>query len=154
VLAAKRDTARLGKRIATGLCPGDLVLLSGPLGAGKTYLARSVLRALGVGKEISVASPTFAIVHEYSTDKGDLLHADFYRLREGARALDEEILELGLRERRYAGAILLVEWGEGSEPALGGDADLVVTLDFERAMARSNAARRARMCGRRAPGVL
>jgi tRNA threonylcarbamoyladenosine biosynthesis protein TsaE len=123
-LATRRDTLRLGGAIARVLEGGDLVVLSGDLGAGKTFLVRAVARALGV--EGSVPSPTFALVHEYATSRAPLLHADFYRLR-GA-GLGAEVARLGLRERRGEGAILLVEWGEDAAEVLGGDAALVVSL--------------------------
>jgi tRNA threonylcarbamoyladenosine biosynthesis protein TsaE len=119
---------RLGRRIAGALRGGDLVLLRGELGAGKTFLARAVLRALGVDRDLTVASPTFAIVHEFATARGELLHADLYRLLDEAGPLDEAIARLGLRERRAEGAILLAEWAERGVGALGGDAELSVTL--------------------------
>jgi tRNA threonylcarbamoyladenosine biosynthesis protein TsaE len=123
-LRTRRDTLRLGASIARVLEAGDLTILSGDLGTGKTFLVRAVLRALGV--EESVPSPTFALVHEYATSRGPLLHADLYRLR-GA-GLGAEVARLGLRERRGEGAILLVEWGEDAAQALGGDPALVVSL--------------------------
>jgi tRNA threonylcarbamoyladenosine biosynthesis protein TsaE len=124
VLRSRRDTLRLGAAIARVLEEGDLAILSGDLGAGKTFLVRAVLRALGV--EGSVPSPTFALVHEYATARAPLVHADLYRLR-GA-GLATEVARLGLRERRGEGAILLVEWGEDAAEALGGDPALVVSL--------------------------
>lgn len=118
-LPTRRDTTRLGQRIASLLEPGDLVLLSGDLGAGKTFLARAILRARGVPASVAIASPTFTLVQEYP---GDLLHVDLYRLRgENERT---EVERLGLAERRAEGAILLVEWGEG----LLGPPDLTVAL--------------------------
>ena len=128
-LASRRDTTRLGVRIAAALAPGDLVLFAGDLGAGKTFLARAVARALGVPTEVAIASPTFTLVQEYETPRGVLLHADLYRLRDDDRGKTElEIRRLGLAERRAEGAMVLVEWGEGYEKALGGDLGLVVVL--------------------------
>jgi tRNA threonylcarbamoyladenosine biosynthesis protein TsaE len=98
--------------------------MSGDLGAGKTFLARAIVRSLGASSAAS--SPTFALVHEHVIPSGVVLHADFYRLR-GA-GLDTEVERLGLRERRHGGAILLVEWGEDAEHLLGGAADLRVFL--------------------------
>jgi tRNA threonylcarbamoyladenosine biosynthesis protein TsaE len=133
VLSSRRDTVRLGRRIASVLRPGDLVLLNGPLGSGKTFLARAVARALGVREGVAIPSPTFAIVHEYATDRGELLHADLYRLQgeeagAGAMPLADAIGRLGLRERRAEGAVLLAEWAEAGADALGAAPELVVTL--------------------------
>ncbi|HEY8073966.1 MAG TPA: tRNA (adenosine(37)-N6)-threonylcarbamoyltransferase complex ATPase subunit type 1 TsaE, partial [Labilithrix sp.] len=113
--------------IAERLRPGDLVLLCGDLGAGKTFLARAIARKLGVRRDVAVASPTFTLVQEYETPRGTLLHADLYRLRDAADAA-REVRRLGLAERRDEGAIVLVEWGEGLEAELGGAPSLVVTL--------------------------
>lgn len=131
-LASRRDTTRLGVRVAAALAPGDLVLLAGDLGAGKTFLARSLARSLGVPVEVAIASPTFTLVQEYETPRGVLLHADLYRLRDDDRAKTElEIRRLGLAERRAEGAMVVVEWGEGYEKALGGDLALLLSLTHE-----------------------
>jgi tRNA threonylcarbamoyladenosine biosynthesis protein TsaE len=129
-LSSRRDTTRLGVKIADALRPGDLVTLSGDLGAGKTFLARAIARRLGVPTEVAIASPTFTLVQEYETKKGTLLHVDLYRLRDTANAM-EDVRRLGLAERRAEGAILLVEWAEGFERELGGDVSLAVALEIE-----------------------
>jgi tRNA threonylcarbamoyl adenosine modification protein YjeE len=149
VLASRRDTVRLGGRIALALRRGDLVLLSGGLGAGKTFLARAIARALGVRSDVAITSPTFNLVQQYATESGeDLLHADFYRLLEGTTPLDVEIGRLGLREQRARGAIVLAEWADGGEAALGGPAELRVALGIEGARVR-----RAVMEGERAAEI-
>jgi tRNA threonylcarbamoyladenosine biosynthesis protein TsaE len=104
---------RLGAAIAAALRPGDVVALSGGLGAGKTTLARAVIAALGHRGE--VPSPTFAILEVYAPPavRLPLVHADFYRLEDPAEAE-----ELGLDDYR-AGAALLAEWPEQA----GGFAD-------------------------------
>lgn len=144
VLATRRDTVRLGRDVAQALRPGDLVLLFGELGAGKTFLARSILRALGVPHETPVASPTFTIVQEYETARGTLLHVDLYRLRDGDMAA--ELARLGLRERRAEGAIVMVEWADDHEALLGALA-LAVSLRVE---ALPGTGRHARLQGPRA----
>ena len=128
LLATRRDTVKLGERIADALAPGDLVLLSGDLGAGKTFLARAIARRLGVPTSSAIASPTFTLVQEYETAKGTLLHVDLYRLKGDNEK--EEVRRLGLAERRSEGAILVVEWGEGLEWELGGEADLRVRISL------------------------
>lgn len=123
-LRSRRETLSLGQKIAERLERGDLVTLSGDLGAGKTFLARAIARALGVPESEPVASPTFALVHEYETKKGTLLHADLHRLRGPNLAL--EIGKLGLRERRSEGAILVVEWAEDARALLGSAAEVAI----------------------------
>ena len=142
-LRSRRDTTRLGESIARVLQPGDLVVLSGELGAGKTFLAAAIARALGVRE--AVTSPTFALVQEYACDRGTLVHADLYRLREGAQPLEVEVARLGLRERRREGAVVMVEWGEGAIEALGGEPEVVVEMRIAGAQERE-----ARVSGARA----
>ncbi len=99
-------TARLAARIALVLRPGDVVALSGTLGAGKTTLAREILLALGhVGE---VPSPSFAIIELYEPPgvRLPVVHADFYRLTDPAEAA-----EIGLDDYRQ-GAALIAEWPE------------------------------------------
>lgn len=140
ILATRRATVKLGERIAGALAPSDLVLISGGLGAGKTFLARAIARALGVPTEVAIASPTFTLVQEYELPRGGvLLHADLYRLREGADAaakLEAEVHRLGLRERLADGAIALVEWGDEARAYLGAPA-LTIALARESETARS-----------------
>lgn len=126
-LPTRRDSRRFAQAMARVLAPGDLVSLSGDLGAGKTFLVRALARALGV--EGAVTSPTFTLVREYALARGEsLLHADLYRLRGDAGVFAAEVARLGLRERRADGAIVVVEWGDGILPALGGDPALCVRL--------------------------
>jgi tRNA threonylcarbamoyladenosine biosynthesis protein TsaE len=99
-----------GARIAAHLRAGDVIALSGPLGSGKTTLARAIIAALGHGGE--VPSPTFTIVETYDLDP-PLVHADFYRLEH-----PREAEEIGLDDYRE-GAALLAEWPEKA----GGFAD-------------------------------
>lgn len=127
-LPTRRATIRLARALAPCLAPRDLVLLHGGLGAGKTFFTRALARALGVPAREPVQSPTFALVHELTIGHGTLVHADLYRLRDAPADLDREVARLGLAEARRAGAIVVVEWGEGLEGALGGAAEWVVAL--------------------------
>jgi tRNA threonylcarbamoyladenosine biosynthesis protein TsaE len=102
------------------------VILAGGLGAGKTFLVRALVRARG--GRARVTSPTFTLVHEHATRAGAVVHVDLYRLRESTVPLADEVLRLGLRERRSEGAIVLVEWGEEAIAALGGEPALGVSL--------------------------
>jgi tRNA threonylcarbamoyladenosine biosynthesis protein TsaE len=132
-LESRRDTRRLGAAIARSLDPGDLVLLSGGLGAGKTFLTRAIARGLGVRGRVT--SPTFTLVRELATSRGPLVHVDLYRLR--GPELDTETRRLGLRERRTEGAFLIVEWGEDALDALGGEPELVIALAIDGDHART-----------------
>lgn len=96
-------TAALGRSLAGVLGPGDAVLLSGTLGAGKSTLARALIRAVLSEPEAEVPSPSYTLVNVYETPEFEIWHADLYRLGGG-----DEIAELGLGDA--AGAILLVEW--------------------------------------------
>jgi tRNA threonylcarbamoyl adenosine modification protein YjeE len=147
LLGTRRATSRLGRLIAAKLQPGDLVLLCGPLGAGKTFLARAIARGLGVPESVAVTSPTFTLVHEYDGGKHPkMVHADLYRLLESPN-LEQEIARLGLREQRSDGAIVVVEWGETAARWLGPPAELVVDLSVA-AKGRS-----AKLTGPRATGI-
>jgi tRNA threonylcarbamoyladenosine biosynthesis protein TsaE len=96
----------LGARLAAVLRAGDAVTLSGPLGAGKTTIARGLLAALGLEGE--APSPSYAIVQSYQPPEVRLpvMHVDLYRIED-----EGELLELGLDDARYDGA-LVVEWPE------------------------------------------
>jgi tRNA threonylcarbamoyladenosine biosynthesis protein TsaE len=142
-LPTRKATIHLARRVAAVLRPGDLLLLDGPLGAGKTFFARALLRALGVPTSVPVPSPTFALVHRYEGSLGPVVHADLYRVRDEANP-DAAVRSLGLREDRFDGAVVIVEWGAGLEEALGGPAEASFRFDREGGVRRVAVALRPR----------
>jgi tRNA threonylcarbamoyladenosine biosynthesis protein TsaE len=123
-LATRRATRRFGAALAQSLAPGDLVVLEGELGAGKTFLTRAIARGLGVPASVPVTSPTFTLLNEYATPI-PLVHADLYRLGEA-----DELIELGLLDRIGRDVIAIVEWGDRFSQALG-DNGLWIWLRYE-----------------------
>ncbi len=121
-LPTRKATKHLARSLARAVLPGDALILTGGLGAGKTFLVRALCRALGLSEQVRVVSPTFTLVRELDT-RPPIAHADLYRL-----ATPEEAFQLGLLELRERGYVLLVEWGERCPEALGADR-LVVTLE-------------------------
>jgi tRNA threonylcarbamoyladenosine biosynthesis protein TsaE len=119
------DTEEFGRRLGASLRGGDLVLLAGPLGAGKTALVRGL--AVGLGVTGRVSSPTFVIarVHEPASDgRGvPLVHVDAYRLGGHLDELDELDLDTDLVD-----AVVAVEWGEGLAERLSDD-HLLIRLE-------------------------
>jgi len=139
-LPTRRATVRLARRLAPLLAAGDLVILSGELGAGKTFLVRALCRALGLSERVRVTSPTFSLVHEHDTAP-PIAHADVYRLE-----TREAVRELGLVHQRDDGRLVLVEWGEPYIDVLGGDALVVaLSLDPRRAEIRATGTRSAQI---------
>ncbi len=102
---SEEETIALGERIARDLPPGAVVLLIGNLGAGKTTLAKGIVKGLGAADPDEVSSPTFTLVHEYGG--GRVFHIDLYRLER-----ESEVASLGLDELMDRQAVVLVEWGE------------------------------------------
>lgn len=120
--ASTVETERLGNDIAMALAPGDLVLLDGDLGAGKTLLACAIIRSLADDPALEVPSPTFTLVQTYGARAGfDIAHLDLYRLDD-----PQELDELGLDEALETG-IALVEWPQKGDIAET-DATLVIRL--------------------------
>jgi tRNA threonylcarbamoyladenosine biosynthesis protein TsaE len=119
------DTEAAGEELAKVLKSGDIVLLSGQLGAGKTTFVKGVARGLGVADRVT--SPTFTMVrpHECHNDQGisTLWHADVYRVESLG-----EVLDLALGELVEESGVALVEWGELASTLFGRD---VLTIQFE-----------------------
>ena len=126
ILADEQETEELGARIAAALRPGDVVMLSGPLGVGKTALARGILAALG--HQGDVPSPSFAIIQPYDELEPPVWHVDLFRI-ENAGELDE----LGLESA--ADGVLIVEWPEKAGSRAWAQA-LGLSLDFDEGGAR------------------
>lgn len=108
------ETRDLGARLADQLKPGDVVLLEGDLGAGKSELARGIARGLGVQE--TVTSPSFTILNVYESGLVPLYHFDWYRLESS-----EELYELGMDEYLGGNGIALVEWPERCPDAVPED---------------------------------
>ena len=119
----EKDTFALAADVAKTLRAGDVILLHGELGAGKTTFTKGLAKALGI--EETVTSPTFNYVKEYQGGRLPLFHFDMYRVSDA-----DEVYELGLEEYFYRGGVVVVEWNkfDGIERAievsirsLGGD---------------------------------
>lgn len=127
-LADEAATQDLGRALAAALRPGDALCLTGPLGAGKSTLARALIRALTTPDE-EVPSPTFTLVQFYETAAFPLAHFDLYRLSD-----PDEAYEIGLDEA-LDGGVALIEWPqrlEGRLPANRLDIDIALDGDARR----------------------
>jgi tRNA threonylcarbamoyladenosine biosynthesis protein TsaE len=105
---SRQATLRLGERLGRAALPGDLILLRGDLGAGKTTFAQGIARGLGVTGAVN--SPTFTLIKEYA-GRLSLYHVDLYRLD----AL-EEIEALGIEDYLELGGVCVVEWADRADP--------------------------------------
>jgi tRNA threonylcarbamoyladenosine biosynthesis protein TsaE len=99
------ETAVFGRFIASGLRRGDVLALSGDLGAGKTHFVKGI--AAGLGGSDMVTSPTFTLIHEYIGGKLPLFHFDFYRLED-----ESEAIKIGLDEYLDGEGVCAIEWAE------------------------------------------
>ncbi|SDD48344.1 tRNA (adenosine(37)-N6)-threonylcarbamoyltransferase complex ATPase subunit type 1 TsaE [Actinokineospora iranica] len=122
-LVTAEDTLEFGRKLGETLRAGDLVLLAGPLGAGKTVVAKGI--AAGLGVQGRVSSPTFIIAREHQAgERGiPLVHVDAYRLGGDLTELDDLDLDTELVE-----SVVVVEWGEGAAERLSAD-HLLIRLD-------------------------
>ena len=123
VLANELATRRLATDVASILKPGDLVTLSGDLGAGKTAFARALIRHLAADDTLDVPSPTFTLVQTYALERFTVVHADLYRVAHTA-----ELAELGVDEAAE-NAVVLLEWPDRAGDVLPADRlDITLTL--------------------------
>jgi tRNA threonylcarbamoyladenosine biosynthesis protein TsaE len=121
ITRSEEETVALAREFASTLRAGDVVLLSGTLGAGKTAFVRGLADGLGVNPD-DVSSPTFTIVHEYRGGRLSLYHADLYRLE---RTATEDI---GLEEMGVEDGVLAIEWPDRLTHALPGAKEVRLTI--------------------------
>jgi len=105
------DTIAFGERLATELQPGDVLALTGDLGAGKTCLVKGIARGLGIAQEVT--SPTFTLIHEYRGGRLPLNHVDLYRLDNVEAAVG-----IGIEEYLGGDGVTVIEWAERIAPLL------------------------------------
>jgi tRNA threonylcarbamoyladenosine biosynthesis protein TsaE len=121
VTGSEEETVAFAREVAGTLRAGDVVLLSGDLGAGKTAFVRGLAGGLGIDPA-EVSSPTFTIVHEYGGGRLRLYHADLYRLE---RAATEDI---GLEEMGVKDGVLAIEWPDRLTHALPGAREIRIDI--------------------------
>lgn len=122
VIKGLEATEKFGLELASGLAAGDVVALTGDLGAGKTTLTKSIAKGLGVTE--NVTSPTFTIVCEYMSGRLPLFHFDLYRI-----GSEEEAFEAGLEEYFHRGGVSVIEWAD-LVPELIPDDALVISIEY------------------------
>ena len=110
ILNSEKETIELGKKLAENLKIGDVIVLTGELGSGKTKLTEGILTYFGLQDEIS--SPTFTIVNEYQTENFPIYHFDVYRLADS-----DEFLSIG-GDEYFEKGVCIIEWGEQIEDVL------------------------------------
>jgi tRNA threonylcarbamoyladenosine biosynthesis protein TsaE len=103
---------------------GSLIILTGPLGAGKTTLVQALAKALGSNAQVS--SPTYTLIHEYPTPQGTLVHIDAYRLPS-----TDALMDLGLEDYLERSKLVVVEWGEGLLKQFPGAWQVILSFDNE-----------------------
>ncbi len=110
ITASEEETKLLASKFSKNLKIGDVILLIGPLGVGKTVFAKGILKGLGE-KEERVRSPSFTLIREYQTKRGKVYHIDLYRVRR-----KKELINLGYQDYFYSpSAIVLIEWANKVE---------------------------------------
>ena len=109
-----KETFNLGEKLSQKLNPQSIVLLKGPVGAGKTSFVKGIARGLSISEDIT--SPTFALSHHYNSGKIPLIHLDLYRLENSSSA--KEVFFSEEEEALQSKAILVIEWPELIEPLI------------------------------------
>ena len=109
-----KETLNLGEKLSQKLNPQSIVLLKGPIGAGKTSFVQGIARGLSISEDIT--SPTFALSHHYNSGKIPLVHLDLYRLENSSSA--KEVFFSEEEEAFQNKAILVIEWPELIEPLI------------------------------------
>ena len=109
-----KETINLGEKLSQKLNPQSIVLLKGPIGAGKTSFVQGIAKGLSITEDIT--SPTFALSHHYSSGKVPLFHLDLYRLEN--ISLAKEVFLSEEEEAEHSQAILVIEWPELIEPLI------------------------------------
>ncbi|MBI4497336.1 MAG: tRNA (adenosine(37)-N6)-threonylcarbamoyltransferase complex ATPase subunit type 1 TsaE [Chloroflexi bacterium] len=120
--SSPEQTAAVGIALGRLVQPGDVLLLQGPLGAGKTQLTQGLAQGVGIPEEVT--SPTFILVNEYRTGRLPLYHVDLYRIERV-----EEATDLGLDEYFFGPGVTVVEWADRA-PAAMPDEHLLVELRY------------------------
>src|SRR5580700_9933891 len=144
-LSNETATAHLMADLAMLIGPGDVITLSGDLGAGKTAAARAMIRYLAADDTLEVPSPTFTLVQAYDLPPFPLLHADLYRISDAS-----ELEEIGLSPLPE-GAVALVEWPERADHALSPDR---IDITFNHRPALGSTARSAEITGHGKPAAV
>lgn len=121
--STEAETLALGERIGSRVQPGDLILLSGQLGAGKTVLVRGIAAGMGIDPSL-VRSPTFVLHHIYRAGPKVLHHLDLYRL-----GPDADIRLLDIDEMLESGGVVVVEWGEHASRERDAPAGISIDID-------------------------
>ena len=101
------ETVRIGRILGEGLQAGDVVALTGELGAGKTCLTQGIACGLGVPENYAVTSPTFTLINEYPGREAALIHVDLYRLQGAA-----DLADTGYEEYLSGGGVVVIEWAD------------------------------------------
>jgi tRNA threonylcarbamoyladenosine biosynthesis protein TsaE len=120
------ETVRIGRILGEGLQAGDVVALTGELGAGKTCLTQGIAGGLGVPENYAVTSPTFTLINEYPGREAALIHVDLYRLQGAA-----DLADTGFEEYLSGGGVVVIEWADKIREAVPDGAVWIVLTYLE-----------------------